>query len=259
MHRRWLVLLRHLAVLPMAVPRGVERGDATTWHGTFYTRRGERGLCSDLYRVFVKQVPSESYHVCGHDGVHSWDDTACYDARETELLATDICVDNCYAVGNGMLHCSFFSFLRPLSSFSYSLVIYPLHLLLQLIPYHRAQLITSQDMSFPSANIILSNAMPRSHQGMAASIVNTLINYSISIGLGIAGTVESQVNNGGHNRQDISRGYRGAWYMGIGLGALGIMVAGTFVFVSFCGNERKEMEEEKGGGGRKGGREGGGA
>jgi MFS family permease len=53
------------------------------------------------------------------------------------------------------------------------------------------------DMSFPAATIILSRAMPRRHQGLAASLVNTFVNYSISIGLGFAGTVQGQVNDGG--------------------------------------------------------------
>ncbi|KAJ5675041.1 low affinity NH4+ transporter [Penicillium maclennaniae] len=53
------------------------------------------------------------------------------------------------------------------------------------------------DMSFPAGTIILSRAMPRRHQGLAASLVNTFVNYSISIGLGLAGTIEGQVNDGG--------------------------------------------------------------
>lgn len=64
--------------------------------------------------------------------------------------------------------------------------------------------------------------MPPEQQGVAASLVNTVINYSISIGLGIAGTVESQVNKGG---RDVLAGYRGAWYVGIGLDVLGIVLA----------------------------------
>lgn len=83
-------------------------------------------------------------------------------------------------------------------------------------------------MSFPAATIILSNSMHKEHQGIAASLVNTAINYSISIGLGIAGTVESQVNNGGLTRSDILKGYRGAQYVGIGLSTLGFFVALTF-------------------------------
>ncbi|KAJ5624007.1 Major facilitator superfamily domain general substrate transporter [Penicillium lagena] len=85
------------------------------------------------------------------------------------------------------------------------------------------------DMSFPSGTIILSNTMPRRHQGLAASLVNTIVNYSISIGLGFAGTVESQVNQAG---SEVLKGYRGASYMGIGLAGLGVGVASMFVIRS---------------------------
>ncbi|KIW78101.1 hypothetical protein Z517_07934 [Fonsecaea pedrosoi CBS 271.37] len=78
------------------------------------------------------------------------------------------------------------------------------------------------DMSFPSGNIVLSDHMPPEHQGLAASLINTVINYSISIGLGIAGTVEVHVNDGGRNPL---QGYRGAWYLAIGLDGLGILCA----------------------------------
>ncbi|CAM1504854.1 Fc.00g024450.m01.CDS01 [Cosmosporella sp. VM-42] len=84
------------------------------------------------------------------------------------------------------------------------------------------------DMSFPAATIVLSRAMPRRHQGLAASLVNTFVNYSISIGLGFAGTVESQVNDGG---KDVLRGYRGAFYIGVGLSGLGVVVALIFCFL----------------------------
>ncbi|GFG12927.1 drug resistance protein YOR378W [Aspergillus lentulus] len=84
------------------------------------------------------------------------------------------------------------------------------------------------DMSFPAGTIILSRAMPREHQGLAASLVNTFVNYSISIGLGFAGTVEGQVNDGGKN---VLQGFRGALYMGVGLSGLGVAVALIFCFV----------------------------
>ena len=86
------------------------------------------------------------------------------------------------------------------------------------------------DMSFPAGTIILSRAMPREHQGLAASLVNTFVNYSISIGLGLAGTVEGQVNDGG---KDVLQGYRGAFYMGVGLSGLGVAVALLFCFVEW--------------------------
>ena len=68
--------------------------------------------------------------------------------------------------------------------------------------------------------------MPREHQGIAASLVVTVVNYSISIGLGIAGTVESKVNNEG---QDLLKGYRGALYAAIGLSGMAILLSLLFV------------------------------
>ncbi|KAH0009298.1 hypothetical protein KCU78_g10800, partial [Aureobasidium melanogenum] len=78
------------------------------------------------------------------------------------------------------------------------------------------------DMSFPSGTILLSNSMPREQQGMAASVVNTVVNYSISLSLGIAGTVDSNINGGGN---DVLRGYRGALYLGVGLSGFGLLLA----------------------------------
>ena len=89
------------------------------------------------------------------------------------------------------------------------------------------------DMSFPCGTIILSNGMPREHQGaffslvfhvlsvlltlvgIAASLVNTVVNYSISISLGIAGTIIRQTNEGGTR---VLEGYRSAWYFAIHVG-----------------------------------------
>ncbi|TVY52746.1 Drug resistance protein, partial [Lachnellula suecica] len=84
------------------------------------------------------------------------------------------------------------------------------------------------DMSFPAANLLLSNSMPKEHQGVSASLVNTIINYSISLALGFAGTIEVHVNNG-----DTLKGYRGALYFAIGMGSAGIVTAGLFGFNSW--------------------------
>lgn len=85
------------------------------------------------------------------------------------------------------------------------------------------------NLSFPAGTIILSNAMPREHQGIAASLISTMVNYSISTGLGIAGTIA--VNTDDHGRDPLG-GFRGAWYFGIGLSALGVVIAGWFVIKS---------------------------
>ena len=83
-------------------------------------------------------------------------------------------------------------------------------------------------MSFPAATIILSNSVSKRHQGIAASLINTVVNYSISLGLGFAGTVEVHVDRGGKTPEDVLRGYRGAWYLGIGLAGAGMVVSIIF-------------------------------
>jgi MFS family permease len=90
------------------------------------------------------------------------------------------------------------------------------------------------DMSFPAATVILSNLVPKRHQGVAASLVTTVVNYSISIGLGIAGTVESKVNGRGTN---LERGYRGAYYAAIGLSGCGIVLSLLFVALHYMKNK----------------------
>lgn len=84
------------------------------------------------------------------------------------------------------------------------------------------------DMSFPAGTIILSNHMPRQHQGLAASLVNTMVNYSISIALGIAGTVEVQVNNGGATFDDVVWGIRCANYTAVALSGCGVLLGAIY-------------------------------
>ena len=90
------------------------------------------------------------------------------------------------------------------------------------------------NLSFPAGTILLSNALPKENQGIAASLVSTTVNYSISIGLGLAGTIDRYVTPdtlapGGQN---LLRGFRGAWWFGAGLDALGIFIALYFVWVT---------------------------
>jgi MFS family permease len=92
-----------------------------------------------------------------------------------------------------------------------------------------ATLITpfGMDISFPAASLIVSNTIPEQQQGVAASMVNMAINWSISFGLGIAGTVQSQIIKNGKSNLPLD-GYRSASYTGIGLSGLGIIVALVF-------------------------------
>jgi hypothetical protein len=85
------------------------------------------------------------------------------------------------------------------------------------------------DMSFPAATLIMSNYFPPQMQGIAGSLISTTVNYSISLGLGLASTVEVHVNDNG---RDLLMGIRGAWFMGVGLGGLGILICLAFVVKS---------------------------
>ncbi|CAF1205536.1 unnamed protein product [Rotaria sp. Silwood1] len=81
------------------------------------------------------------------------------------------------------------------------------------------------DISFPAASLVISNRMPIHQQGVAASMLNTAINWSISLGLGIAGTIESQMLKRGKTTLE---GYQYALYAGIGLSGLGFIIALVF-------------------------------
>ena len=94
------------------------------------------------------------------------------------------------------------------------------------------------DMSFPAATLILSNAVSKEHQGVAASLVNTVVNYSISLSLGFAGTIESHVDRGGTTPADVLRGYRGAWYMATGLAGFGLFLSVVFVMKGYWRDRR---------------------
>ncbi|CCD24844.1 borate transporter NDAI_0E00280 [Naumovozyma dairenensis CBS 421] len=82
------------------------------------------------------------------------------------------------------------------------------------------------DMSFPAAAIILSDGLTMQYQGMAGSLANTMVNYSMSLCLGMGTTVERQINKSG---KEILKGYRAAEYLGVGLAGLGIVISGIYM------------------------------
>ncbi|KAL1887303.1 multidrug-resistance type transporter aminotriazole resistance [Sporothrix stenoceras] len=96
------------------------------------------------------------------------------------------------------------------------------------------------DTSFPSATVIFSDAVPREYQGMGASIIVTVINYSISLCLGFAGTIETNINNGGHTNIDRLHGYRGALWFAVGLSGLGFVLSIAFTGVVYLRGQRKD-------------------
>jgi len=85
------------------------------------------------------------------------------------------------------------------------------------------------NLSFPAGTILLSNAMPREHQGKAASLVGTIVNYSIASGLGIGGSIERAVNGDGSK---LLQGYQAVWYLGIVFSGIGVAMSLGFAFKS---------------------------
>ena len=122
--------------------------------------------------------------------------------RGQHMLALALCA---FCVGNVLLA------ITPVSStyWSYMFVSF------LVIPF-------GMDISYPAASLIVSDALPKNRQGVGASMINTVVNLSISFGLGIAGTVDVHTDKGG---EDPLSGQRGANYVGVGLSGLGIVAA----------------------------------
>ncbi|KAE8148711.1 major facilitator superfamily domain-containing protein [Aspergillus avenaceus] len=99
------------------------------------------------------------------------------------------------------------------------------------------------DSSFPAATIIFSDAVEPKYQGIGASVVMTVVNYSISIGLGFAGTVEREVKKGSDTYDDKKRGYRGAFYFEVGLSGLGFVMSLLFLVKEYLRKRAKAHEK----------------
>lgn len=97
------------------------------------------------------------------------------------------------------------------------------------------------DMSFPAATIMFSTSVPRQHQGMAASLVTTVVNYSISIALGVAGTLVAYTTPG-QSVEAITTSIHYAAWLAVGLSSLGIILA--FVALMFEVYERVQQKEK---------------
>ncbi|KAL4901593.1 hypothetical protein BDW74DRAFT_71365 [Aspergillus multicolor] len=102
------------------------------------------------------------------------------------------------------------------------------------------------DLSFPAATLQLSDHMRREHQGVSASLVNTVVNYSISLALGFAGTVEREVSKGLVGREKTLKGFAAAWYFGIGLAGLGLALSVVYVLLRFRREKQSRGQEMSG-------------
>lgn len=96
------------------------------------------------------------------------------------------------------------------------------------------------DMSFPSASLIMSDHLPKRHQGMASSLVSTTTNYAMSIGLGIAATAENKILK---KTGDELQADRAAMYVGVGFAALGLLLSFLLHLLSYVDQEKAAHDE----------------
>ncbi|PVI01554.1 MFS general substrate transporter [Periconia macrospinosa] len=99
---------------------------------------------------------------------------------------------------------------------SYWVQVFPATILMSFCP----------DLVFTAAQIIASNSVNRSQQGVAASLTGVLLLYGNSIGLGFAGTIEMQVDKSNENPL---LGYRSALWFGCGIAVFALALDLLFV------------------------------
>jgi MFS family permease len=113
----------------------------------------------------------------------------------------------------------------------------------------------AMNLSFPAATIVLSNALPKEKQGIAASLVATMVNYCIASGLGLAGTIHKHflgkvfqrhshdiLESGLHPgpppilstfppevSQILLEAMRGPWSFAVALSGIGVLIAASFI------------------------------
>lgn len=81
------------------------------------------------------------------------------------------------------------------------------------------------DLSFACSSLIASDKLPKEQQGVAGSLINTIVNYSIALGLALAGNLEDATNDHGRDRL---KGFRAAWFLGAGFAGAGIVMTAIF-------------------------------
>lgn len=71
--------------------------------------------------------------------------------------------------------------------------------------------VRGRDLSFASSGIFISNAVVPKEQNVAGSLILIVVQYPITIVLGVAATGKAHVDKGG---SDIVLGYRGVFWLG---------------------------------------------
>lgn len=95
------------------------------------------------------------------------------------------------------------------------------------------------DFLFTASQIIASATVKRQQQGIAGSLIGTLLSYGLATGLGFAGTVEYYTNPG----RGPVQGYRNALYLGIGMTIAAALIA--LIFVRIPRNRQEGWDEDE--------------
>lgn len=90
------------------------------------------------------------------------------------------------------------------------------------------------DWSFPAGSIVMSDGLPPEAQGIAGSLLNTVVNYGNSLFLGISGTIEKEIQGSELDK------LRATMYFAIGLSATAFLITTTYTLVSML---RKKPEK----------------
>ena len=98
------------------------------------------------------------------------------------------------------------------------------------------------DLIVTSGQIIASNTVPLKHQGVAGSLIGTLLSYGLSTGLGFAGTVEVNTFDEGRN---LLHGYHCAAYLAVGLAAAALILSVGFIRIPKDTREGWSQQELK--------------
>lgn len=97
------------------------------------------------------------------------------------------------------------------------------------------------DMSFAAGSIILSDYLPKKYQGIAGSLILTVVNYSVSLFLSIGSNIEVETSKRGATSL---QSYRNSIYFGIGISGLGVLMALTLVILQYYTHDSKGTFEE---------------
>jgi MFS family permease len=84
----------------------------------------------------------------------------------------------------------------------------------------------AMNWSYPAGSVIMSNAVPRESQGVAASLISTMVNYSISLGLGMAGSIERYVGE----QDGPLDAWRSTLWFGVALDVVGLIISALFIW-----------------------------